>query len=137
MVIAHLLLTAKSINMHTYYFEKLTVWQDAKQLVVEIYKNQKGFPASEKYGLISQLQRAAVSVPTNISEGSARNSSKDQAHFYNYAFASLMEVLNLIIIAHELNYLDQETYTGLRSLIDKIANKLNALKKRISPPNEQ
>jgi four helix bundle protein len=121
--------------MHTYYFEKLTVWQDSKQLVIDIYRTTKRFPNSEKYGLISQLQRAAVSVSANISEGSARNTSKDQLNFFNIAFASLMEVLNLLIIAHELGYLDHDTYTHLRSLIDKTANKLNALKKKVNQPS--
>jgi len=121
--------------MHTYYFEKLTVWQDSKQLVIEIYKQTKSFPTSEKFGLVSQLQRAAVSVSANISEGSARNTTKDQTNFFNIAFASLMEVLNLLIIANELDYLDHDTYTGIRSIIDKTANKLNALKKKVNQPS--
>ncbi len=122
--------------MYTYYFEKLTVWQDSKQLVILIYTITKKFPTTERYGLASQLQRAAVSVPTNISEGSARRTAKDQMHFYNLAFASLMETLNLLIIAYEIGYLDQNSYTDFRSLVDKIANKINALNKKLTtPPN--
>ncbi len=119
--------------MHTCYFEKLTVWQDTKQLVIEIYRITEKFPTAEKFGLVSQLQRAGVSVTANISEGSARNTSKDQTYFFNMAFASLMEVLNLVIIAQELGYLEYDKYLEIRLLIDKTANKLNAVKNKISP----
>jgi len=125
--------------MYTYNLEKSTVWQDSKQLDIQIYMVTTKFPAVEKYGLVSQLQRAAVSIPTNISEESARHTAKDQMHFYNLAFVSLMEVLNLLIIAPALHYLDQGKYIALRTIIDKIANKLNALrnKNRYSISKEQ
>jgi four helix bundle protein len=125
--------------MYTYNLEKSTVWQDSKQLDIQIYMVTTKFPAVEKYGLVSQLQRAAVSIPTNISEESARHTAKDQMHFYNLAFVSLMEVLNLLIIAPALHYPDQGKYIALRTIIDKIANKLNALrnKNRYSISKEQ
>lgn len=116
--------------MYQYYFEKLTVWQDAKNLVVMTYRVSKKFPKQEMYGLTSQLQRAAVSVSANISEGSSRSTSKDQANFSTMAYASLMEVLNLIIIALELGYISADEYLVFREQIDKVANKINALRNK-------
>jgi len=116
--------------MYQYYFEKLTDWQDAKDLVVMTYKVSKKFPKQEMYGLTSQLQRAAVSVSANISEGSSRSTSKDRANFSTMAYASLMEVLNLIIIALELGYISADEYLVFREQIDKVANKINALRNK-------
>ncbi len=116
--------------MYQYYFEKLTTWQDAKALVMEIYKLTKSFPVSERYGLVSQLQRASVSITANIAEGSSRQTPKDQANFSTMAYASLMEVLNLLIISHELGYINQENYQNTRLQVDKVANKINALRKK-------
>ena len=110
-------------------FEKLIVWQDAKTLTIEIYKLTKAFPKEEIYGLSSQIKRSANSVNSNIAEGSARLGKKDQARFYTIAFSSLIETLNHIIIARELDYLTKEEYNNLREKITAIAYKLNALKK--------
>lgn len=114
--------------MYTYSFEKLTVWQDSKQLVVRIYEICKQFPDDEKFGLASQIKRAAVSVPSNLAEGTSRKSSKDRAHFTTIAYSSLMEVLNQLIIAYELNFIDETTYTQTREIIEKVSNKLNSLR---------
>ena len=116
--------------MYQYYFEKLTTWQDAKALVMDIYKLTKTFPTGERFGLVSQLQRAAISVTANIAEGSSRQTPKDQANFSTMAYASLMEVLNLLIIAHELEYINRENYQITRLQVDKVANKINALRKK-------
>jgi len=113
-------------------FEKLTVWQDAKSLTMVIYKLSKAFPKEEIYGISSQIKRSANSVNSNIAEGSARASKKDQARFYTMAFSSLIETLNHIIIASELDYVTQEEYNNLRKKITAIAYKLNALKKSIT-----
>ena len=78
--------------MYTYYFEKMEVWKLSKELVKEIYSLTKEFPKMEEFGLISQLRRAAVSVPTNLAEGSARSTKKDQINFTVISFASLMEL---------------------------------------------
>lgn len=103
------------------------VWQDAKNLTHLVYKVTKDFPSEEKYGLVSQLRRAVISVSSNIAEGSSRISPKDQAHFYQMAFSSLMEVLSQIIISIELGYMHEEEVFRLE--ISKISNKLNALRK--------
>lgn len=112
---------------HKYPFEKLEVWQQAKDLVKEVYFCTKKFPSEEKYGLVSQLNRAVLSVSSNIAEGASRKSSKDQGHFYHMAYSSLMEVLSQLIIAQELNFITEEEYISLRSRINAIAPRLSAL----------
>lgn len=114
--------------MKEFGFEKLEVWKNSKQLTIQIYKLSKSFPDDEKYGLISQLRRAVVSVNSNIAEGASRISSKDQAHFYHLAYSSLMEVLSQILISIELGYIEKENESVLRAEISKISNQLNALR---------
>ena len=114
---------------YTFSFEKLNVWIDSKELIKQIYFVTKEFPSDEKFGLTSQLRRASVSVASNLAEGTSRNTNKDKAHFSTLAFSSLMEVLNQIIIAKELNFIEESKYSEIRLDIEKIANKLNALRK--------
>jgi four helix bundle protein len=115
--------------MYQYPFEKLEVWYLAKKLAIDIYKLTATFPAEEKYGMVSQMRRAAVSVSSNIAEGTARSTAKDRANFYQMAYSSLMELLNQTIIASELSWIKAETYTILRTDVEHVSNKLNALRK--------
>ena len=115
--------------MYKYSFEKLEIWKLAKELTMKIYEISKVYPNYEKYGISSQIQRAVISISTNIAEGSARESKKDQAHFLNIAFSSLMEVLSLLSVAEELKYHPKEITEELRNKIDHLANKINALRK--------
>ena len=114
---------------YIFSFEKLNVWVDSKDLVKTIYKITGKFPDEEKFGLTSQLRRASVSVASNLAEGTSRKTNKDKAHFSTIAFSSLMEVLNQIIISYELNFIEEKEYQGIRTNIEKVANKLNALRK--------
>ena len=113
---------------YTYSFEKLEVWKESKELCVLIYKLTEGFPENEKFGLVSQLRRATISISSNIAEGSGRNSNKDKAHFTNIAFSSAIEILNQLIISQELNFIKTEEYNLVRSKIESITNKLNSLR---------
>lgn len=114
---------------HRFSFEELEVWQDARKLANMIYEHTKSYSDNEKFGLTNQMRRAAISVSSNITEGSSRSSIKDQAHFYQMAFISLMILLNQVIISHDLNYLIEPEELAFRSQIEKIANKINALRK--------
>ena len=111
----------------TYSFENLEVWQRSRSLVKQVYKATSSFSNEEKFGLTSQLGRAAVSVSSNIAEGSTRCSKNDQARFYEIAFGSLMEVLNQLILANDLNFLYNERLITLRKEIEETARMLNAL----------
>ena len=115
--------------MYIYSFEKLEVWKESIKLVKSIYDLTKDFPESEKFGLVTQLRRASVSIASNLAEGTSRSTNKDKAHFTTMAFSSLMEVLNQLIISKELNFISKENIEELREQISKISNMLNALRK--------
>jgi four helix bundle protein len=112
-----------------YGFEKLDVWHDARQLTQDVYIISRSFPEEEKFGLVSQVRRAVVSVSSNLAEGSGRTGNKDQAHFTQLAYGSLMEVTNLLILASDLGYISNNEYDQLRAKIKKMSNRLNALRK--------
>ncbi len=104
--------------MKTYSFEKLTCWQHARQLAVWTYNATKSFPADEKFGMISQMRRAAISIASNLAEGTSRVSKKDQAHFSTISYSSTIELLNDLIIAKDLEFLTQELYIAGREKIE-------------------
>lgn len=85
-------------------FEQLKVWQDAHQLVLRIYAATGKLPPDERFGLISQMRRAAVSVPANIAEGFKRRGLKDKSHFYNIAQGSLEELRYFVILCRDLGH---------------------------------
>ena len=114
---------------YTYTFEKLEVWQLSRSFVKELYEITKSFPKDEQYGLTSQIRRAAVSISSNIAEGSSRLTTKDKAHFTMIAFSSTMEVINQLIIACDLGYISSETLMALKEKLSKLTNKLNAYHK--------
>lgn len=87
-------------------FQQLTVWQEAHQLVLQVYRVTKFYPAEEKFGLVSQMRRAAVSVPANIAEGFKRRGQRDKIHFYNIAQASLEELKYYFILSADLSYVE-------------------------------
>lgn len=112
---------------HPYPFEKLRVWQSARDLANTTYRASSVFPQREVYGLTSQCNRAAVSVAANIAEGAARQSSKDQAHFSQIAYGSLMELACLFIICKDVGILSDEKEDSLRQSVETVSAKLNAL----------
>lgn len=116
---------------YRYSFEKLEVWQDSRLFVKDIYSLTDNFPDKEKFGICSQLQRAAVSVVSNIAEGVSRNSTKEQKRFIEVAYGSLMEVYCQLYIAMDLKYMTSEQFDNIKTDIDKIANKLNSLNRSI------
>ena len=116
-------------TQHIFSFEKLDVWKESKDLTVQVYKLTSAFPDEEKYGLVSQMRRAAISVCSNIAEGCSRTSAKDQAYFFQLAYSSLMELLNQMMISVELEFSKESVLVNNRTQIEKISNKLNALRK--------
>ena len=105
----------------------LKVWQDSILLVTEIYKLTKEFPSSENYGLTSQIQRSAVSIPSNIAEGAARNSTKEFAYYLSIALGSLAELETQLIIAKNIKYISDEQYTFIADKFIEIRKMLNGL----------
>jgi four helix bundle protein len=114
-------------------FTDLRVWQRSYSLALNVYRVTKALPADEKYGLVSQLRRAAVSVPTNIAEGSKREGNRDFARFLNISEGSLAETENLIMLARDLEYLTPAMVAPLLSEIKEVARMLHYLRVRVDP----
>ena len=115
-----------------YSFEKLNLWQEAKLLVVDVYHLLDGFPKFEKYALCDQIRRAIVSVPSNIAEGSGRKSLREQIHFLEISYGSLMEAYNQLLIAVDLTYITEESVVIIKPRIDSVAKMINGLSKSYS-----
>lgn len=114
--------------MRLYSFEKLDVWNLARKLTKSIYNISATFPEDERLGLRSQIRRASISVSSNIAEGSSRRSGIEQARYTEIAFGSLLEILNQLIAANDLEYISEDIINLQRPLIEEIGNKLNRLK---------
>lgn len=111
--------------------QKLEVWIKALELVIEIYRRTEGFPREERYGLTSQIRRAAVSIPANVAEGAGRQSKKDFARFLSNAQGSASELETELTIAQRLGYLDQSTFDKLIVELDRIGRLITGLNKRL------
>ena len=108
-------------------FRNLNVYTKSKELVKQIYELLKKFPKEEQFALCDQLRRAVISIPSNIAEGSGRNSQKDQAHFYSIAYGSLMEVFSQLDIACDLGYITKMEFDQMELLINEEAKMLSGL----------
>ena len=93
--------------------KELNVWKGSIDLVTQLYKITKQFPKEELYGLTNQIRRSAVSIPSNISEGAARNQTKEYIRFLNIAQGSLSELETQLIIAKNLGYIDSELFEDI------------------------
>ncbi len=112
-------------------YRELKVWQRSHALVLQIYRVSAAFPTEERFGLTSQLRRAAVSVPSNIAEGSKRKTKADFAHFLNVAEGSSSETEYLLILARDLTYLATDEVQGLLQEVDEIARMLYTLRTKV------
>lgn len=113
---------------HLFAHEKLRVWQESRSLISAVYELTRKFPKSEVFGLVSQLNRAAVSIACNIAEGSARMSAKDQAHFSQLAFSSLMEVTCLLTVCVDLGFIAVDEAEILRAKVKLLSGQINRLR---------
>ena len=104
--------------MHKY--KELKLWQKSIDLVTSIYLSTRSFPSVEKFGLVSQINRAAVSIPSNIAEGAGRNSDKEFVQFLSIAQASSYELETQLIISRNLNYLSAEESGQLTIQIEEV-----------------
>ena len=111
-------------------FRNLNVYIKSKELVKQIYSLLKKFPREEQFALSDQLRGAVISIPSNIVEGSGRNSQKDQAHFLEIAFGSLMEVDCQIDIAQDLGYVSLEELEVVSKQINQVAALLSGMRNK-------
>ena len=114
-----------------FHFEQLTVWQEAMELVAEIYRVTQTFPKEERFGLTDQLRRAALSIPANIAEGKGRYHPKEFVQFLYVARGSLYETITLIKTAGRLRYLETKDLDRLLNLCQSISSKLSGLIKSL------
>lgn len=114
-------------------FKELLVWQRSIDFVTDIYRSTGSFPKDEMYGLISQIRRASVSIPSNIAEGNSRRSKPDYLQFLKIARGSCAEVETQLMISKNLNYLNEENYQKLNNNIIEISKMLNGLINSLQP----
>ena len=112
-------------------FRNYKVWQDAVDYASKVYKVTSEMPWFEKKGLCDQLQRAAVSISSNIAEGAARSSDADFAHFLDFALGSAFEVETQLLIAKNVGYLEESRYQEMITKLSSIERQLNALKSSV------
>ena len=116
-------------------FRNLKVWEKSHNLVLEVYNLTKDFPKIELYGLTSQIRRAAVSIPTNISEGCGRSNGKDFARFLQIAMGSASELEYLIFLSSELKFIQGHNISELNTNIIEIKKMLTSLMKKLRAEN--
>jgi len=107
--------------MHNY--RELNIWKDAVSLVSEIYQTTDKFPKQEQFGITNQIRRSAVSIPSNIAEGSARKSNQDFCRFLTMAIGSLYELQTQLLIARNLGFISSEEFISIDQKLD-ILNKM-------------
>lgn len=118
-------------NIHLYSFENLQVYQSARTLVKTIYQILPYYPKYEQYALCDQLRRSSVSILSNIAEGSGKSSLKDQIHYVETAYSSLMEVLAQAQISIDMNYISTDQYNTIKTLIDTEGKLLSGYRKSL------
>ena len=111
-------------------FRNLQIWKDAMDLAQEVYEVTETIPTKETYGIISQMTRAAVSIPSNIAEGSGR-SEKDFAHFLSIALGSLFELNTQIMLSERIGYMDNKQSVALQNKADKLQMMISGFKRRL------
>ena len=114
--------------MSYFNFEKLTIWNEARELVKEVYKITAKFPKEETFGLINQIRRATVSILLNLAEGANRSLSKEKVRFYEMSHTSVDEVVSALYIALDLDYIPKDDFDRLYELLSRQAAKTVALK---------
>ena len=121
--------------MKKYNYKDLDLYKAAKDLVLSVYALLRKFPKEAQYALCDQLRRAAISIPSNIAEGSGRTSAKDQAHFFEIAFGSLMEIECQLDIACDLGYISNEELESLNAQIARVAAMLSGMRRKLLGEN--
>lgn len=109
-------------------YQKLDVWQLANEFSLKVYKITREYPNEEKYGLVSQINRAVISIASNIAEGNNRSSYKERIHFIEISYGSLMEVACQLEISKELNLISENQWYDIQKDILTLAKKLSSLR---------
>lgn len=116
--------------MHRY--KELKVWQKAIDLAVEVYRITEKLPKEERYGLISQINRCVVSIPSNIAEGAGRNTNKDFDNFLGISLGSSFELDTQLVISNRLGYVSSDDFEKIESELEHIQNMIAKLKQSLN-----
>jgi four helix bundle protein len=116
------------------HWSELKVWEKAHQLVLNVYEMANKFPKTERYGLVDQVKRAALSVPANIVEGQSRNTTKEYLSFLYNARGSLEEVRYFLLAARDLRFINAEKFKEMERICSEVSRMLNALIKSLKSP---
>lgn len=116
-------------NKKIEHFTDLNAWKEAHRLVLLVYKITENFPDKERFGLINQLRRAAVSITSNIAEGFGRGTKNDKVHFYTIAKGSLFEIQNQVYIGKDLKYLNQNQFLEFEQQADVVSRLITGLRR--------
>jgi four helix bundle protein len=112
-------------------YKNIKVWEKSHLLTIEVYEVTKKFPKSEIFGMISQIRRAAVSIPSNIAEGCGRNGENEFKHFLHIALGSANELEYQILLAYKLNYINKNDFTQIENLVIEVKKMLSAFIKKL------
>ena len=112
-------------------FKELKVWQEGMELAKMVYQASRSFPAEERFNLTSQINRAAVSVPSNIAEGAGRNSNKEFAQFLNVSLGSSFEIETQMLLAIAFGYVEEENAKALFEQLDKTQRMINSFRTKL------
>jgi len=123
----HILIKEKIMRPH----QKLEAWSHAGELVIAVYKKTERFPMEERFGLTSQIRRAAVSIPANIAEGAGRYSKKEFIHFLSNSQGSASELETELLIANRLGYLDETSFAQLLAELERIGRLITGLSRHL------
>jgi four helix bundle protein len=115
-------------------YQRWKAWEVSHELVLAIYRETRGWPDEERYGLVSQARRAAVSVVTNLAEGSARRGGREFKRFLDFSLGSLAELSCLLRIARDLGHLSEERWAALDSLRDYAGKLVYGLARSVAGP---
>jgi four helix bundle protein len=116
-------------------FRKLKVWEKAHALTLDVYRNTRGFPADERFGLTAQLRRSCSSVPANLAEGCARTGDDDFARFVNIAAGSASETDYHLLLSRDLEYLSESEYQLLFEQVSEVKRMLNSFERTLRSSN--
>ena len=116
-------------------YKELIVWQKGIELVQKVYKLTADFPKSEVYGLIFQMRRSAVAIPSNVAEGYGRKSSKEYCQFYSIAYGSVLELETQVIISKKLGFGNEKDYSSILNLIEEMSKMLHTMQLKIKKLN--
>lgn len=121
--------------MYIKSYKELIVWQKAMMLVKEVFILTGSFPSSELYGIVSQMRRAAVSIPSNIAEGYGRNSPKEYVQFFYIAYGSALELETQLLIAKSLGFAKEEDFVKVNVLLDEVLRMLHSMATKMKDKN--